>query len=191
MKFCPNCHKPVNDLPAFWFGILLALFSFTLLVFFYGRISVFSSDNDSGNGVIYLSPIVITGKTPKNTKKQLINSAFLNALIATEGAKTNKTVGDSGDAKGILQIHECVIEDVNNFYGFHYVHNDAFNPVLAIRICTYYLRYWGRVYLKKTEKEPTQEVLARIWNGGPNGYKKSSTDKYWAKVKKHLLERSH
>jgi hypothetical protein len=32
--------------------------------------------------------------------------------------------------------------------------------------------------------EPTIEDIARIHNGGPDGYKKSSTDKYWEKVKK-------
>ena len=28
----------------------------------------------------------------------------------------------------------------------------------------------------------TDEVIARNWNGGPNGYKKKSTEKYWEKV---------
>ena len=33
---------------------------------------------------------------------------------------------------------------------------------------------------------PTDEDLARIHNGGPNGYKKSATLGYWEKVKKYL-----
>ena len=32
---------------------------------------------------------------------------------------------------------------------------------------------------KETGKKPTDEVLARIWNGGPRGWKKKSTRKYW------------
>ena len=35
-------------------------------------------------------------------------------------------------------------------------------------------------------RKVTQEDIARIHNGGPNGYKKESTEKYWSKVKKIL-----
>ena len=32
--------------------------------------------------------------------------------------------------------------------------------------------------------ESSNEVIARNWNGGPNGYKKQSTEHYWQKVQK-------
>ena len=35
-------------------------------------------------------------------------------------------------------------------------------------------------------REPTFEDMARIHNGGPNGYKWKDTIKYWEEVKKHL-----
>ena len=35
-------------------------------------------------------------------------------------------------------------------------------------------------------RDPTPEDLARIHNGGPNGYKNKLTVKYWERVKKHL-----
>jgi hypothetical protein len=35
-------------------------------------------------------------------------------------------------------------------------------------------------------KGASDEVLARIHNGGPKGYKKTATVKYWNKVKKEL-----
>ena len=34
----------------------------------------------------------------------------------------------------------------------------------------------------------TAEDIARIHNGGPNGYKKDATDSYWNKVKSKLIE---
>ena len=37
-------------------------------------------------------------------------------------------------------------------------------------------------------RDPTPEDLARIHNGGPNGYKNKLTVKYWEQVKKHLCE---
>ena len=33
-------------------------------------------------------------------------------------------------------------------------------------------------------EDSSDEVIARCWNGGPRGWKKKSTQHYWAKVKK-------
>ena len=41
---------------------------------------------------------------------------------------------------------------------------------------------------KRLGRPVTQEDIARIHNGGPNGYKKKSTEKYWQKVKKVLSD---
>ena len=35
-------------------------------------------------------------------------------------------------------------------------------------------------------RKPTDEDIARIHNGGPNGYRKPETEAYWNKVKKNL-----
>lgn len=32
----------------------------------------------------------------------------------------------------------------------------------------------------------SDEVIARNWNGGPRGYEKESTIKYWRKVRGHI-----
>ena len=45
------------------------------------------------------------------------------------------------------------------------------------------LSYWK----KYASAEASWEHLARIHNGGPNGYKKQETAKYWQKVSKHLF----
>ena len=113
------------------------------------------------------------------------------ALIQVESGGDYDAIGDDGKALGCLQIRKCVVDDVNKHYPFHYrhklyVHDDAFCVDKATEICWLYLKYWGGVYKKKTGKEPTNEVYARIWNGGPNGWKKKSTLKYWKKVKKQL-----
>jgi hypothetical protein len=52
------------------------------------------------------------------------------------------------------------------------------NRVAARAVCEAYLRHYG--------KGKTTEQQARIWNGGPTGDRKSATEAYWAKVKKHL-----
>ena len=40
--------------------------------------------------------------------------------------------------------------------------------------------------IRQNTDNPTDEILARNWNGGWKGYKKKSTLKYWNKVRKEL-----
>ena len=63
---------------------------------------------------------------------------------------------------------------------------DAFNPVKARIIVTLYLTYWGKHYEKKTGNKVNDEIYSKIHNGGPNGWNKESTEKYWKKVKEVL-----
>ena len=115
----------------------------------------------------------------------LFFSILLSALIMKEsGGKTN-VIGDNGKAIGILQIHACVIEDVNTFYHTHYTWPEsAQDPETAKIICVDYLKHYCTA--ARLGHEPTFEDESRVWNGGPNGYKKQSTIPYWDDVKKNI-----
>jgi len=114
--------------------------------------------------------------------------SLIKALVQVESGGNSSAIGDNGDAYGILQIHQGVVADVNRTCKTNFTHEDAFDGNMARDICSRYLAYWGRVYQKTTQKEPSEEVLARIWNGGPKGYEKQATMKYWSKVKEALEE---
>ena len=114
---------------------------------------------------------------------------LVTALIQVESGGNNAAVGDDGKALGCLQIQQCVIDDVNEIYGTHYKHKQALEREYSVWICKLYLSYYGKIYTKRTGKQPTYEILARIWNGGPHGYKKSATYKYWLKVKEEIEDR--
>jgi hypothetical protein len=113
-------------------------------------------------------------------------SLLLFALIMVESGGHNEAIGDNGRSLGCLQIQQCVIDDVNRLSGTKFVHKDALDRQKAIKICMIYLSQYSQVYEKATGKKATFEVLARIWNGGPYGYKKASTIKYWLKVKEAM-----
>ena len=114
---------------------------------------------------------------------------LIQALIMTETGGDDSAIGDKGLAYGALQVHQGVIDDVNRIYGMKLTHKDMFNRHNAIFVCFAYLRYWTLQYYKKTKKMPTYEVLARIWNGGPEGYKHKDTDEYWAEVETFLTQK--
>jgi hypothetical protein len=44
-----------------------------------------------------------------------------------------------------------------------------------------------RIWREYHHPNSTDEVISRNWNGGPKGYKKESTLKYWRKVKGHIF----
>jgi len=113
-----------------------------------------------------------------------LTTAFILALIAVESGGRDHAVGDDGNAFGCLQIWQCVVDDVNRVAKTNYIHKDAFSRNDAIFMLEVYIGHYCTE--KRLGRKPTLEDAARIWVGGPNGYKKRSTIKYWLKVKAHL-----
>lgn len=108
--------------------------------------------------------------------------ALIDALIWQEcsGRIRDTPAGDNGKAVGCLQIHECVIEDVNRFYRTAYSLEDRNDPEKSRQICRLYVARWMDVH--------KEEIAARIWNGGPRGWERVSTVGYWADVQEKLVE---
>ena len=104
-------------------------------------------------------------------------------LCQVESNNNARAIGDSGRAVGILQIHLSVLKDIERIYGITYRPEERFNPKISRMICYKYLLHWGRHYERKTGKRVTKEVLCKIWNGGPFGYRKPGAEMYWQKVK--------
>lgn len=107
---------------------------------------------------------------------------LLPLLCQIESNNNYLAVGDDGKAVGILQIHQCVIDDVNRLYNTDFTSADRKYVGASKLIATLYLGFWGRRYYLEMGKEPTMEVYARIWNSGPRGWEKVCSVPYWKKV---------
>ena len=101
-------------------------------------------------------------------------SNLISALIIVESSGNDLAIGDGGKAIGPLQIHRAVVTDVNRITGSHYRHSEMTNRAQARAVCQAYLEHYGR--------GKTTEQLARKWNGGPTGDRKTATEGYWRKV---------
>lgn len=116
-------------------------------------------------------------------------TVFIDAISWKESkhddrAVRNERTGD--EARGRFQIRQCVLDDVNRIYGTGYSRQDCFNKAKATAILRMYLSYWGEYYRRQEGRPATVEVLARIWNGGPEGWRKRSTLGYWCEVQKQI-----
>ena len=111
---------------------------------------------------------------------------LLNALAVVESNNNDNAIGDGGKAIGRYQIWEVYWHDAVEFCpSLKGEYQDVKSQEYAERIIVaYLLRYAkGAVDCKDFEQ------LARMHNGGPKGYKKKATLKYWNRVEKELDER--
>lgn len=91
-------------------------------------------------------------------------------------------------SSNVYQIRKIYVKDVNRFGRERYYDGDVKNKELSEQMMRDYWYHYGAQYRVDEHKQVTYEVLARIHNGGPTGYKKASTLAYWEKVKKVLLK---
>jgi hypothetical protein len=104
---------------------------------------------------------------------------FLKALHQVEtGGAIGPIKGDNGRALGPFQIHRSYFRDSGVAGSYDQCAGYAF----SVKVVTGYLNRYARDAVASRN----WEKLARIHNGGPNGYNKSETLAYWNKVRKHL-----
>lgn len=113
-----------------------------------------------------------------------IEPKLIAALIQVESSGRDHVTGAGGKAIGALQIHVEMVHDVNRLCGTSYTHKEMSDRAKAVDVCKKYLAYYGSE--KRLGKKPTLQDYARIWNGGPSGWKRKATQGYWAKVRRHL-----
>ncbi len=103
---------------------------------------------------------------------------LIDAIIYVESRGDVKAHNILEDAVGCLQIRPIMLREVNRLLGYNkYKLEDRWNKAKSIEMFN---------IIKQHTTNPTNEKLARNWNGGWNGYKKQSTLKYWQKVKEQL-----
>lgn len=117
--------------------------------------------------------------TPKRITMSL--SAIISILVSIESNGNDLAIGDGGAARGPLQIHKSVVEDVNRISGKSFQWKRMTNRAEATQVATIYLSHYATE--ARLGHKPTGEDVARIWNGGPNGHKRSATDGYARKFK--------
>ena len=82
--------------------------------------------------------------------------------------------GDRGLACGPLQLHSCIVDEVNRYCNTRFSYADRYNIQKARQLARFYISFWMA--------QQKEEIAARIFNGGPRGWSKCGTDEYWKKI---------
>ena len=115
-----------------------------------------------------------------------IPQSVVIGMIQVESNGNDKAYNKSEEAVGCLQIRPIMVREVNRILkiqgeDYRFKMKDRWDRKKSLEM------FW--VWKDYHHPNSTNEVIARNWNGGPNGYKIKSTEKYWEKVNRCLEER--
>lgn len=110
---------------------------------------------------------------------------FLDILSEVESNATDglKTMDRGTYSYGRLQIKQPYLTDSRLNYTLEQVRT---SKDISYAVAKAYLVRYAASYTKRTGKQATFEVLARIHNGGPKGAERNTTLPYLEKVKAKL-----
>lgn len=114
-----------------------------------------------------------------------VPNRLLNAIRIVESGGNDNAVGDGGKAIGPYQIWRSYWKDALEYdpsIGGSY--ENCYERKYAERVVQAYMARYANE--RRLGHEPTFEDIARIHNGGPNGYRKKATIPYWDKVQEIL-----
>eukprot|EP01024_Parvocaulis_polyphysoides_P076415 TRINITY_DN99270_c0_g1_i1.p1 TRINITY_DN99270_c0_g1~~TRINITY_DN99270_c0_g1_i1.p1 ORF type:complete len:128 (-),score=24.88 TRINITY_DN99270_c0_g1_i1:4-387(-) len=116
----------------------------------------------------------------------MISQQLLDAIrmVETGGVlEPENAVGDDGQSLGPFQIKKEYYQDAIEFEESLVEEGDYQNVrdvVYAEKVVIAYMKRYAT--FERLGREPSFEDIARIHNGGPNGYNNPHTQPYWEKV---------
>jgi hypothetical protein len=122
-----------------------------------------------------------------HSEKEIDWVRLLDAIYEVEHPKNRQAAERAYKREGAIgpyQIRSICARDINRIMKTNHEHEDFENYTLSRWAFLSYTKHYGRAYEKRTGLKATAEVYARMWNGGPRGYEKTATEKYWKKVRK-------
>jgi hypothetical protein len=112
-----------------------------------------------------------------------MNAELLAALIAVESGGNDLARGRHGEL-GALQVRPCVVADVNRVAGTHYRWAEMTNRWAALGVFRIYTGHYCTE--ARLGRPATNQDLARVWHGGPSGWKRRKTVAYWKRVRARM-----
>lgn len=112
-----------------------------------------------------------------------MTAELLAALIAVESGGNDQARGHHGEL-GALQVRRCVVADVNRIAGTRYRWAEMTNRWAAQGVLRIYVGHYCTE--ARLGRSVTDQDRARVWHGGPDGWRRRATLAYWKRVRARM-----
>lgn len=139
--------------------------------------------------LLAISAFALIAMTPIN--RGLIMKDVLYSSIVWVESKGNANAKSKDGSVGIIQIKPVMVKEVNRIckiqgLDIKFTLADRKNPKKSEEMFWIYQEFYNPGLNLDSLSQEDMAVLARKWNGGPNGDRKRATKKYWRKVFKRV-----
>ena len=126
------------------------------------------------------------------TKSATMKKVLYSSIVWVE-SKGNATARSKDGSLGIVQILPVMVKEVNRIckmkgYDKTFTLQDRLNPEKSEEMFWIFQNFYNPNIDWETITMSDMEIIARKWNGGPNGHKKRATKHYWKKVSKMVYQ---
>lgn len=139
--------------------------------------------------LLAISAIVLLAMSPLN--RGLIMKDVLYSSIVWVESKGNANAKSRDGSVGIIQIKPVMVKEVNRICKIKGIDKrftlaDRKNPNKSEEMFWIYQEFYNPDINRDSLSKEDMEIMARKWNGGPEGHRKKATRKYWKKVSKRV-----
>ena len=139
--------------------------------------------------LLVISAFALIAMTPL-TRSMIMKDVLYSSIVWVE-SKGNANAKSKDGSVGIIQIKPVMVKEVNRICKIQgldkkFTLADRKNPEKSAEMFWIYQEFYNPDINKDSLSKEDMEIMARKWNGGPNGHKKKATKKYWRKVSKRL-----
>jgi len=139
--------------------------------------------------LLVISAFALIAMTPL-TRGMIMKDVLYSSIVWVE-SKGNANAKSRDGSVGIIQIKPVMVKEVNRICKIKgldkkFTLADRKNPNKSEEMFWIYQEFYNPDLNRDSLSKSDLEMMARKWNGGPNGHKKKATKKYWRKVSKRL-----
>ena len=139
--------------------------------------------------LLVISAFALIAMSPLN--RGLIMKDVLYSSIVWVESKGNANAKSRDGSVGIIQIKPVMVKEVNRICKIQGLNKkftlaDRKNPSKSAEMFWIYQEFYNPGINRDSLSKEDMEIMARKWNGGPEGHKKKATKKYWKKVSKRV-----
>lgn len=133
--------------------------------------------------------IVFTAMKPFE-KNEAVKDVLYSSIAWVESKGNPKAKSKDGSV-GVIQIKPVMVKEVNRICKIRgleksFTLSDRNNPKKSEEMFWIYQKFYNPNMKWDSLSTSDIKILARKWNGGPNGDRKFTTNKYWKKVSKRF-----